>query len=491
MKNKILIFIVAYNAETTIDNVLSRISLDPEIFDVEILVIDDASEDTTFEQALKFKQLDSRCRFTPLRNPVNQGYGGNQKLGYTYAIDRGYEAVVLLHGDGQYAPECIHSLVEPIIKGKADAVLGSRMMKKGEALKGGMPLYKFVGNRILTGIQNFFLGTSFTEFHSGYRAYSVSALRAIPFEFNSNDFHFDTQIIIQLLAADMRILELPIPTYYGDEICHVNGIKYAFNVIFTTLAYKLHKRGIFYQLNYDIREDESLYTTKTDFFSPHFLAIDTIKGGSNVLDIGCGPFSTFAQTLKNKKSCSVYGIDVVKPKNPEVYQEFFQINLDTSQLPDQTSSMDVILLLDIIEHLKDPESFLLRLREKCRQDTEILISVPNVAFLPIRLMLLFGRFNYGKAGILDKTHIRLFTYASFRRLMKQGGFIIEKLVGIPAPFPKALGSNMVSRILLRMNRLAIFFLKRLFSYQFFARVKPLPKVRLILEKTIKCSEELK
>jgi glycosyltransferase involved in cell wall biosynthesis len=489
MKKKILIFIVAYNAETTIDNVLSRVSLDPEIFDVEILVIDDASEDTTFEQALKFKRLDSRFRFTPLRNPVNQGYGGNQKLGYTYAIDRGYDAVVLLHGDGQYAPECIHSLVEPIVKGKADAVLGSRMMKKGEALKGGMPLYKFVGNRVLSGIQNVFLGTSFTEFHSGYRAYSVSALKAIPFEFNSNDFHFDTQIIIQLLAADMRILELPIPTYYGDEICHVNGIKYAFNVIFTTLGYKLHKRGIFYQLHYDIRQDESLYTPKTDFFSPHFLAIETVKRGSNVLDIGCGPFSAFAQTLKSKKSCSVYGIDAVQPENPDAYREFFQIDLDTSRLPDQTSSMDVILLLDIVEHLKEPENFLLRLREKCQQDTEILISVPNVAFLPIRLMLLFGRFNYGKAGILDKTHIRLFTYASFRKLLKQGGFIIEKIVGIPAPFPKALGSNMVSRVLLNMNRLAIFFLKRLFSYQFFARVKPLPEVRVILEKTIKCSKE--
>ena len=149
--------------------------------------------------------------------------------------------------------------------------------------------------------------------------------------------------------------------------------------------------------------------------------------------------------------------------------------------------MDVILLLDIIEHLRNPESFLLRLREKCRKDTEILISVPNVAFLPIRLMLLFGRFNYGKAGILDKTHIRLFTYSSFRRLLKQGGFVIKKIKGIPAPFPKALGNNFVSRALLKMNRLAIFIFKRLFSYQFFARVKPLPKVRVILEETIQCS----
>ena len=104
------------------------------------------------------------------------------------------------------------------------------MLKKREALKGGMPLYKYVGNKILTKFENLMLNTSFSEFHSGYRIYSVKALKKIPFNLNTQDFHFDTEIIIQFIFSNLKIREVPIPTYYGDEICHVNGIKYAFKV---------------------------------------------------------------------------------------------------------------------------------------------------------------------------------------------------------------------------------------------------------------------
>ena len=147
-----------------------------------------------------------------LFNPVNQGYGGNQKLGYHYAIEKGFDFVALLHGDGQYAPECLPRLLDPLRRGEADAVMGSRMLPGGGALKGGMPLYKFIGNKVLTWLENRLLRTDLSEFHSGYRVYSVEALRAIPFDRNSNDFHFDTEIIIQLQIAARTIREMPIPT---------------------------------------------------------------------------------------------------------------------------------------------------------------------------------------------------------------------------------------------------------------------------------------
>ncbi len=149
---------------------------------------------------------------TVLRNELNQGYGGNQKIGYTFAIERGFDVVVLLHGDGQYAPEEMPRLLEPLQEGRADAVFGSRMMTTFGALRGGMPLYKYVGNRLLTTVQNALLRTRLSEFHSGYRAYAVPALRRIRFPLNSNDFHFDTEIIIQLLNVGQRIVEVPIPT---------------------------------------------------------------------------------------------------------------------------------------------------------------------------------------------------------------------------------------------------------------------------------------
>ena len=119
---------------------------------------------------------------TLIRQPKNLGYGGNQKAGYEVAIDHGLDVVVMLHGDGQYAPESLPEMVAPIVDGKADAVFGSRVMIKGAARKGGMPLYKYVGNRILTRFENAALGTDLSEFHSGYRAYSVSALKQIPFQ---------------------------------------------------------------------------------------------------------------------------------------------------------------------------------------------------------------------------------------------------------------------------------------------------------------------
>ena len=162
-----------------------------------------------------------------LRNEHNQGYGGNQKVGYTYAIANGFDVVAMVHGDGQYAPEELPRLLEPLRDGQADAVFGSRMMPPSGALKGGMPLYKFVGNRILTTFQNAVLGTASLRVSLWLPTLPVATLKALPYRLNSNDFHFDTEIILQLVNAGARILELPIPTYYGDEISRVNGLAYA------------------------------------------------------------------------------------------------------------------------------------------------------------------------------------------------------------------------------------------------------------------------
>src|SRR5688572_8270888 len=224
---RVLIFVVAYNAERTIDSVLDRIPAELRLPNVEVLIIDDSSKDATFAAGLKREVRSGDFKITILRTPVNQGYGGNQKLGYRYAIDHGFDIVALIHGDGQYAPEKLPALLEPFHRGDADAVFGSRMIHKNDALAGGMPLYKWLGNQVLTNFQNALLGSTLSEFHSGYRLYSTKALAKIPFERNSNDFHFDTDIIVQLHFAGMRIVEIAIPTFYGDEICHVNGMKYA------------------------------------------------------------------------------------------------------------------------------------------------------------------------------------------------------------------------------------------------------------------------
>ena len=175
--------------------------------------------------------------------PINLGYGGNQKFGYSWAIQNDWEVVVLLHADGQYAPEFIPKMIEPLIKGDADAVFGSRMINKKDALKGGMPKYKWVGNQILTFIQNKLVGQRFSEWHSGYRSYRVETLKELGLGSLSNGFRFDTQIILQLLAAKKRIVEIPIPTFYGDEVSHVNGLEYAREIIWDTIRHRI-KNGV-------------------------------------------------------------------------------------------------------------------------------------------------------------------------------------------------------------------------------------------------------
>jgi hypothetical protein len=148
----------------------------------------------------------------------------------------------MLHADGQYAPEQMYKLIEPLEKDLADAVFGSRMMVKGAARRGGMPLYKFLGNKILTRSQNFLTKQDFSEWHSGYRAYKISALKRLNFEELNNGFRFDTQIILGLLRFKQRIKEVPIPTFYGDEVSHVNGILYAAEIIWDTLKFKLRDK---------------------------------------------------------------------------------------------------------------------------------------------------------------------------------------------------------------------------------------------------------
>ena len=235
---KIGILVVAYNAESTLKNTISRI---PDKFLScihEILISDDKSLDSTTLAAQELKN-GSQLPITIVTQPVNLGYGGNQKFGYYWAIENDWDVAILLHADGQYAPEFIEAMVQPILDGNYDVIFGSRMIDKKSALKGGMPKYKWVGNQILTTIQNGLTKQSFSEWHSGYRAYRVSNLKQIPLSRLNNGFRFDTQIILELLKLKARFKEISIPTFYGDEVSHVNGLEYAREIVWDTLKYRL------------------------------------------------------------------------------------------------------------------------------------------------------------------------------------------------------------------------------------------------------------
>ncbi|HEV7868509.1 MAG TPA: glycosyltransferase [Chthoniobacteraceae bacterium] len=379
-EKRILVFVVAYNAERTIESVLDRIPKELRTSNVEVLVIDDSSKDATFQAGLKREDQTSDFKITILRNPENQGYGGNQKLGYRYAIDQGFDIVALIHGDGQYAPEKLPLLLEPFYRDEADAVFGSRMIHKRDALAGGMPLYKWVGNQVLTAFQNRMLGSELSEFHSGYRLYSTKALARIPFERNSNDFHFDTDIIIQLHFAGQRIKEIPIPTFYGDEICHVNGVKYAWDIARTMVRAKFHEMNLLYDRRFDVGQVELTYDLKMGFASSHTMAINAVKPGADVLDIGCGQGYVAAELAQ--KAARVTGIDQYVPAQaPAPNVQLTRWDLDTQEFPVAVSEFDQIFILDVIEHLQDPEAFMERLRAATgRKRPELVLTTANIAF---------------------------------------------------------------------------------------------------------------
>lgn len=489
-KPRVLIFVVAYNAERTIESVLARIPVSlAGDYEVEILAIDDSSRDRTFEVGHRIELAGSSpFPLHVLFNPVNQGYGGNQKIGYHYAIQNNFDFVALLHGDGQYAPEVLPELLKPLDQGIADAVFGSRMLSRGAARKGGMPLYKLVGNKILTSFQNRLLRTNLSEFHSGYRIYSVAALKRLPFDRNTNDFHFDTEIIIQLIKACMRIHEIPIPTYYGNEICHVNGIKYAWDVAKTTLRSRAHELCIFYDSKFDCepeQEANAYYEPKLGYDSSHSAILDLVPAGSKVLDLGCAG-GYMCALLQRDRDCDCTGVDIFPLPQKIVLNRFIQHDLNVGPPQLEFSDYDYVLLQDVIEHLVSPELFLDRLRESMKYctGTKIIVTTPNVGFVIIRLMLLLGQFNYGKRGILDLTHKRLFTFASIGHLFDQHGFQVSTCRGIPAPFPVALGQGFLSRFLIALNKCLLRLLPSMFSYQILAVAEPRPSLEILLRRAL-------
>lgn len=477
---RLLVFVVAYEAEATVASVLERIPALPG-YDVEVLVVDDASGDGTVDRARGYARAHPELRATVLRNARNQGYGGNQKVGYTHAIERGFDLVAMVHGDGQYAPEELPRLLAPLRDGRADAVFGSRMATAFGALRGGMPVYKYVGNRALTAVQNALLGTALTEFHSGYRAYSVAALRRVRFALNTDDFHFDTEIIIQLLAAGQRIVEVPVPTHYGDEVCRVDGPRYARDVVLATVQMVAHRFGVFHQRRYEpvAEPGNGHYDVKLGYPSSHRFALDAVPAGSRVLDIGAGPGRMAHELVA--KGCTVTVVDRFPAPDAPTEVEVLQQDLDDPPLFD-ARKYDHLLMLDVIEHLADPEGFLEELVDQFDHGPRTLVlTTPNVAFVAQRLMLLLGQFNYGPAGILDRTHTRLFTFRSLRRLLVDAGFRLREVRGVPAPWPKVLGDGALGRAAVRTNLLLIRLSPALFAYQAFVVADCRPGARFVLD----------
>jgi glycosyltransferase involved in cell wall biosynthesis len=233
---KVVVIMPAYNAEQTLERTYADI---PKDLVDHIILVDDHSRDNTVAIA---KTLDMQV----IVHKKNLGYGGNQKTCYQAALDNQADIVVMIHPDYQYDATKISELIAPIVRGECDAVFGSRILNHG-AIKGGMPLYKYWGNRFLTGIENLILRQHLSEYHTGLRAYSSQLLRSLHLELNSDDFVFDTEIIVQAVALGYTIQEIPVGTRYFPEASSINfkrSAEYGVQTLRSVFKYLLHTSQI-------------------------------------------------------------------------------------------------------------------------------------------------------------------------------------------------------------------------------------------------------
>ncbi len=438
---RIGIIVVAYNAASTLAKVLDRIPRDfvPRID--QILICDNASEDQTYLVGLGYKQVAGQTLpLNVVRNPRNLGYGGNQKVGYEWAIEHGLDIVVLLHADGQYAPEFLPQIVAPLEAGTADAVFGSRMMTRGGARGGGMPLYKFVGNKVLSTFENRVVGTNLSEWHSGYRAYQVATLRDIPFRRNSDEYDFDTEIIVQLHEAGKRIVELPIPTYYGEEISYVNGMRYAKDIVGDVLRYRAHKMGLgsgetaFASSPYEPKGGPDTATGRILAWlggrEPQRILVVADDGGVIGAELTGRGHDIVAVTPADPAAAGASSSD---ESDSDDAAAPVAVALDRP-LPDAVGTdFDAVLLVDTLGRTRHPDALLREVRARLAPGGRVMASVPNFGHWYPRARVLAGRWGYDRRGILDEHTVRFFVARDAERLFADDGWQVARRerVGLP------------------------------------------------------------
>ena len=313
-----------------------------------------------------------------------------------------------------------------------------------------MPAYKWIGNRVLTRVENSLLGSRLSEFHSGYRAYNVEALADLPFKNNTNGFDFDTQIIVQLLDRGKRIVEVPIPTYYGDEICYVNGMRYARDVVRDVMQYRLNRMGfgthtwIPASSEYEFKEGEG---------TSHTVLLDMLSDTPPkcILDLGCSG-GRLAERLR-KLGHHVTGVDGIEVDGVrDRVDEFVLGNLEDGVPAAVGTGFDVVIAADVIEHVTDPLRLLRQMADVVTGTGEILISAPNFGHWYPRLRVASGMFDYDRRGILDETHLRFFSRSSLLRTVRASGIEVLEVryhgsaVRRAVERPGTVGSRVARRI---------------------------------------------
>jgi len=411
-----LILLARAEAQSALAGVLARIPADlaPLFAEITVLVDGDATE---FPGLPRLPNLNVRG------NPRRYGHGGRRKVAIEYALERGFDHVILLEGDGRHAPEQLAELWAPALLEGCEVVVGA-------------------------------------DWDSSLRLYACEILRRIPFQLGADDRRFDTEILIQCRALGAPVREVALARFDEPGSSLAGGLSAA-------LAYRLHQlhlqRNGTFLVDHDVR-----YTFKHSRTGSHMQILAAVKPGARVLDLGCSQ-GLLARPLRDK-GVRTTGVDVGAPeKVSRDLEGYHQRDLEEPLDIPEGRVFDYVVVADVIEHLKNREQLLRSARRYLKPDGRLLISTPNIAIWFYRLSLLVGRFEYGPRGVLDETHVHLFTQSTFRREVERGGFRILHQRETSLPFEILFESTGQSRLVASLSELYHALARvypKMFAYQF-------------------------
>jgi methionine biosynthesis protein MetW len=365
------------------------------------------------------------------RQPRETGYGGARKAAFEHLLRRGFEHAVVMRGDGSHPPELLPDLLKPVLCDSQPLVFASRLLNRRTALRSGMPLLRLLAHGLAGAIQNRILGTRVRDYLSSFRVYSSDLLRCIPFQLNSDDRHFDAEMGVQCRALGVTVHEVAVAATWREEQTGSEGLRHAARACRTALGYRLHQLHVTQNGRYLV-DPGVHYTFKHSRTGSHVQIVDSIERGTRVLDLGCSQ-GMLASPLR-EKGVSVTGVDIEPAAHrASELEAYYERDLEQPLEIPEGRSFDYVVLADVIEHLKNRQQLLRSTRRFLKPEGRLIISTPNIALWFYRLSLLAGRFEYGPRGVLDRTHVHLFTRASFRREVERAGFRIldERVTSLP------------------------------------------------------------
>ncbi|MEZ5963558.1 MAG: bifunctional glycosyltransferase/class I SAM-dependent methyltransferase [Planctomycetota bacterium] len=402
------------------------------------------------------------------------GYGALQKAAFAHAQRIGLDLVVVLPLGVADAAAQLPALLAPFADASVAAVFGTRF---AAPRRGAMSGLRRAGNRIVSAVQARLLRSALTDLHSGYRAYRTATLDRLPYRHNGEGLQFDTEVAIQLQWKGARIVEVPVPAHSGGRLRGLHAVRYGLQSIATVLRAKANRVYLVYHPKFDV-DEHSEYVFKEAPTTVHQAVLRrTFVDGTSVLEMGAG-HGGVARAL-HARGLPVVAVDHHRPDEAFPFP-YLEHDLDHPFAEAVTRALgrqvDCVVALDVIEHLKRPEDGLQEIRAVLVPGGRLIASTGNIAFWAVRFMLLFGQFNYGKRGILDRTHTRLFSVRSFCRTIEGEGFRVRTVRGFGPPIEDMVGRAWPLRLLDRIAAGLAKLWPSMFAYQFLVEADVGPRV---------------